>query len=286
MPDIETNAATKLMSAIPRSRTIFHYTSQNGLLGIIKDKALWLSSILHLSDATEFGYAVELVRTKLTSKLEYINNGDPRHDYYSAILKNLDKLRELPVFVGSFSEQADLLSQWRAYAHDGVGFSIGFEYEHLKAMAERQGFAIIKCIYEKAEQDAILEDLINLAETLVKDDGYERAMTIIYVGLFKFAPALKDNSFFEEQEWRVVGNVVQPTNAIPRFRAGKSMLIPYLEYKLAPDDQRMPISRVIVGPTPHMGLSISSLGYHLKSSENVEPDTYAIVPSRVPYRSW
>jgi len=38
----------RLTSAVPDSSIIFHYTSQNGLLGIIKSKSLWASSIRHL----------------------------------------------------------------------------------------------------------------------------------------------------------------------------------------------------------------------------------------------
>jgi hypothetical protein len=66
MPDPKTDALDELTAVAPSGGLIFHYTSQQGLLGIIKDKALWLSSIRHLSDAKEFGYAVELVQSLIT----------------------------------------------------------------------------------------------------------------------------------------------------------------------------------------------------------------------------
>jgi hypothetical protein len=49
------DAIERLRSAIPKSTTLFHYTSQAGLLGIIRSKSLWVSSIRHLSDAAESG---------------------------------------------------------------------------------------------------------------------------------------------------------------------------------------------------------------------------------------
>jgi len=66
--DTELTLIKTLMSAVPNRSTIFHYTFQQGLLGTIKEKVLWLSSIRHLSDAAEFGYSVELVRDKLMRK--------------------------------------------------------------------------------------------------------------------------------------------------------------------------------------------------------------------------
>ncbi len=286
MPDSKTDALDELTAVAPSGGLIFHYTSQQGLLGIIKDKALWLSSIRHLSDAKEFGYAVELARSKLNHRLQAERG--PWNGYYGKVLERLDAIdaiQDLVLFVGSFSETADLLSQWRAYAPSGGGFSIGFEHEYLKTMANKQGLRIMKCIYDLREHEAILENLINRAGTLVKNGECEQAVAGFFVGLLRVAPALKDASFYEEREWRVVSDVLNPSDAKPKFRVGKSMLIPYQEFKLAAGGQKMSVSRIIVGPTPHMSLSISSLAYLLSTSTNVD-QTYSIEHSRVPYRSW
>jgi len=61
------------------------------------------------------------------------------------------------------------------------------------------------------------------------------------------------------------------------------MLIPYREFKLAEENGRVSISKVFVGPTPHMELSISSLMHLLMTSE---VDDWQVVGSSVPYRSW
>jgi hypothetical protein len=35
-------------------RILYHYTSQQGFLGIVEHRAIWASSIFHLNDAAEF----------------------------------------------------------------------------------------------------------------------------------------------------------------------------------------------------------------------------------------
>jgi hypothetical protein len=153
-------------------------------------------------------------------------------------------------------------------------------------MAAQQGLSTMRCTYEQADHDAILEDLISLAGTLVEENEFDKAVGMFFAGLIKFAPALKDPSFFEEKEWRVVSDIVNPVRSPLKFRAGRSMLIPYQEFKLAADRHKMPISRIIVGPTPHKDLSTTSLLYFLLNSPNVEPHSWTIAPSHVPYRSW
>jgi hypothetical protein len=281
MSDTELTLIKTLMSAVPDRSTIFHYTSQQGLLGIIKEKALWLSSIRHLSDAAEFGYSVELVRDKLMRKLRAERG--PWNDYYGTILGRLDAVKYAAPFVGSFSEHGDLLSQWRAYTPNGIGFSVGFEYEYLIGLAQKQQCRIVKCAYQESEHDAIVEELINLGGRLVNGGECEDAVTTFFLGFYSIAPALKHPSFAEEREWRVVKEVALPNDVARKFRQGKSMLIPYTEFNLAKEDGRVSFSRVFVGPTPHMELSMSSLENLLMISEL---DGWRITASSVPYRSW
>jgi hypothetical protein len=63
---------------------IYHYTSQQGLLGIVNGKSLWVSSIRHLNDAAEFGYSVEMIREILTRRLRAERG--PWNTYYGTIL--------------------------------------------------------------------------------------------------------------------------------------------------------------------------------------------------------
>jgi hypothetical protein len=48
---------------------IYHYTSQDGLVKILKTKLLWASHILYLNDQKEFQHAFELTKEKLKGAL-------------------------------------------------------------------------------------------------------------------------------------------------------------------------------------------------------------------------
>ncbi len=275
------NAIQTLMSAVPEKETIYHYTSQDGLLGIIQTKSLWVSSIRHLSDSAEFGYSVELVREKLNHRLRAERG--PWNGFYGTVLERLDAIKDMTLFVGSFSEDGDLLSQWRAYTPNGIGFSVGFKYTYLKSLADNQEFRIVKCAYKQSEHDSILDELINIAGEAVTDGEYETAVEAFFIGLFHVAPALKHPSFSEEREWRLLSEIIRPSDPATKFRAGKSMLIPYGEFKLVDASDKMSVSKIFVGPTPHKEQSISSLMYLLLVQGIID---CAIAASPTPYRSW
>jgi hypothetical protein len=58
------------------------------------------------------------------------------------------------------------------------------------------------------------------------------------------------------------------------------MLIPYVELDLSDKDGKLPINKIIVGPTPHPELSKMSVHSLLKSCEY----SIEIESSKIPYR--
>src|SRR5688572_3604625 len=53
--------------------TVFHYTSAEGLMGIISNGTFWLSNAAYLNDPAELSYPVELVNEVLrTHRLELL----------------------------------------------------------------------------------------------------------------------------------------------------------------------------------------------------------------------
>ena len=49
---------------------LYHYTTQDGLIGIFDSNLLWASKIHYLNDSTEFELALTLAKDVLTEKLE------------------------------------------------------------------------------------------------------------------------------------------------------------------------------------------------------------------------
>jgi len=48
-------------SIVPEIPSLYHYTSQAGLLGMIDYKQLWFTHIHYMNDSSEYGYAMKLI---------------------------------------------------------------------------------------------------------------------------------------------------------------------------------------------------------------------------------
>lgn len=269
---------------------IFHYTSQQGLLGIIKSKTIWATNIRYLNDATEFAYAVELAQRKIL-EIKQTTSTKVDIDLLERINSRLESIEEANIFVCSFSEDGNLLSQWRAYCPNANGFSIGFEYSQLQGPMDRQSFKLVKCIYDYAIHTQIIRQLIlksietfhTKAKLLNENSGAEDAAKEFVSKFFQISPMLKDSSFSEEKEWRLISDPIPVNNPQVRFREGKSMIIPYFEFKLVKEDEHLSIRRIFIGPTPHNNLSNGSVR-DLLFANGVK--SWEIRLSRIPYRGW
>ena len=106
-----------ILSEIPQ-KPLYHYTSQTGLLGIVRHREIWATNIHYLNDTAEFAHAIELVTTEFENR----KGVSPKQDMFLAFLtKQLALFKHIDVYVCSFSEQGDLLSQWRGYCPSGNG---------------------------------------------------------------------------------------------------------------------------------------------------------------------
>ncbi|QSR48605.1 DUF2971 domain-containing protein [Aeromonas veronii] len=136
---------------------LFHYSDFNGLIGIIKNKQIWMGDIFFLNDEKEYQLGLELLKKQLE-----IQKGIHSSSPFGIFLNSLDSielyLRERPPLSFSLTEENDLLSQWRGYTKNGIGVSIGFRSVSLK-----NKFQILPCLYSPEEQDAYVKHLFELA---------------------------------------------------------------------------------------------------------------------------
>ena len=294
-----------LQDKVP-SCPVYHYTSVDGFYGIITSRSIWATNILYLNDAAEFRYATQLAREEIETFTKKNHNQDEMD-----FLKELDTRLRLAVeynkrsiYVCSFSEQGNLLSQWRGYCPRGTGFSIGFEATHLEEARRRQNFRWAKCIYERSEQieriRQLLTNSLNIfreATSSTQHPGDMRPLSDTALEFDKefvqMAPTLKAPGFFEEAEWRLISPVIDLDDTNVCFRTGKSMIIPYFKFRLADDGEEFSVKEVIIGPTPEPYLSqasIESLLVKNRVSGNYYPElTKPSIPlvkfSQIPYRT-
>ena len=98
------------------SGPLYHYTTGNGLIEILKSGELWSTQVACLNDSSELLNPIEWLYAKVREKLT-----SPTSSEVEFLLKQIDRgLSEPKIategrFLACFSEDGDDLSQWRAY---------------------------------------------------------------------------------------------------------------------------------------------------------------------------
>jgi hypothetical protein len=278
--------------------TLYHYTDQNGFMGIFLNQELWASKIQYLNDEREYNLALDLATSHLKKLISSSNDHalKTRLNYYLSITPNI---KNMNICVCSLTENGDLLSQWRGYSRSLGGYSIGFNEFAIEPFIRLKGFELVKCIYDQKTQkdkvseiiDTMIGEFSHEPEPDYKMEPYYESGNIFLERLAKIAPTLKDSSFAEEAEWRVISEV---NFEQLEFRSGRSMLTPYFKISLDcrknRDFDRL-IDEIIVGHTPHPDLAVSSTeAFILKHFPPRSSDDYKcpidVKKSSIPFRNW
>ena len=96
----------------------------------------------------------------------------------------------------------------------------------------------------------------------------------VFKNAMKYAPLFKHDTFEEEKEWRIVAI----SKDKPKFRQGKSFIVPYIEMPLIGENKFVEFCKIIVSPTPHIELA-------KKACEKLETGV-SVIESKIPYRNW
>lgn len=159
-----------------------------------------------------------------------------------------------------FSEERDLLSQWRGYAEDGRGYAITFHRERLEEVAKENssnGLELTKIAYGGKDIDEINSIARTLGETFMADaERYEAANGVGYISVDwdaaripyeKAARSLftvKNGAFHEEKEWRLFTYGTLSSFEGVKLRGTGNALSPYLPVAIPTDS----VARVTLGP--------------------------------------
>jgi hypothetical protein len=222
-----------------------------------------------------------------------------------------------PYFISSFcmhEEGTDhhtdgLLSQWRGYARGG--FAIEFDEFGIDELTKRenaecrlQGILTHAVQYRgfnefvKADQfagfaaclfKAVLEQVIPKAKSKLAEILGNKTTEDFARPYLSTAPFLKDSSFEEEQEYRIVAlcnriGVTDPNDKrrykCLNFRTRPDgRITPYIKLfdQLADD---LPIKSIVVGPHPHQDAQVAAVRL-VAEEHGIKCD---IRPSRIPFR--
>jgi hypothetical protein len=272
---------------IPPNCILYHYTTAEGLKGIIENNELWATSAYFLNDSAEITYGYGVLKEVLDGWI--VKNPRSEQSLSLGLARALrqsfgDDLlnRNIihPIYLACFCEEDNLLSQWRAYGKSG-GYSLGFKVpadyqftgQGFKAEPTVYTSPWVKVEYDRREQVKKCGEILDPAFVILDDSDTARAIaTIGEHPLFGYAEILrvltdllldeivgfKDEAFKLEKEWRLVVRrrelLKQGTDdggkaPVPlNFRTSNGMLIPYV--KIIPTDpaKKLPIACIRSGP--------------------------------------
>ncbi len=269
---------------------IYHYTTLEGLKGIIESNSIWLSDYSYLNDATEIQHGTKLV-SLVASEMSELPRYDSAKELFQAWIKNIEEVQHR-VCIASFSSDGDSLSQWRSYGNIAIGFipklTIGYASEtHFRAVE-----------YEAHNQKELIKlYLSHMCQAYVLDHSMGRLQRIedVYFKtekIIKLITFFKDNGFKDEAEYRIayiedkqlfdtLGQHIAPKE----FRVSQGKLIPYVKSidlaRSKEDKCTQKICTIVLGPGVD---SLVEQGVREFLDHNGFEDV-KIEKSRVPYRT-
>lgn len=253
---------------------LYHYCSNAAFLSIVSKREIWASEFSLSNDALEGKWALDIFRRFCSEK-------GIRELDIAALVQDWALMSGIVGGVGfCLSEEGDLLSQWRAYANDGAGVSIGFSKEYFEALGnlkmnrnDKFNAHITKVIYDEETQRELVAEHGAEIIKLVQDGGLRTPSLIfgetddelrhrqekrrkimfgLFLVFFRYVHSLKNPAFAEEKEWRLISHVLGGKDPLKElkemeFRSLIDRIIPFR--RIALDDVGIaPIAEVVLGP--------------------------------------
>ena len=217
-------------------KLVYHYCDNHKMASILSGKTLRMSDITKSNDYEEVKLffpgildAIEDEYRKDEFPLQYM--GNTNRDALGKLLDwEYDILRYefdrggVTNFVVCFCEDGDVLSQWRGYADNGKGCSLGFSVKELKEYCntykgilrfEQVEYKTVKEISDTIVEKSlkVLNELRGLRKWIVEsmpsfdEEKIEKMCQYCFhqmiSGVLMSSLKYKNDSFKEEQEWRL-----------------------------------------------------------------------------------
>jgi len=188
---VEYDPLVKMMHQIsePSKGTIYHYTSADGVAGIISNHEIWMSNTAFMNDTTEL--------RMLQNTPSILNEDDFTNENMRHVWRSMSERRffDTNYYMASFSMAKDLLEQWWAYG----GFCIGFD---AKKLSLRKGISVYRCLYTAAniKRWILKKERIEGQDKLGADEKNFMAFNVLYIASMKY----KNEHFKNEKEVRLI----------------------------------------------------------------------------------
>lgn len=295
------------LGSFDKSDTIYHYTSPQGLLGILENKEItfWFSRYDCMNDISEGKNVLEIYKDVCE---ELINEKNMDNDFVKAIKGIEVDEKELFVtyskdnkmfnakssyaekYICCFSKNQDSLPMWNYYTKAGrcEGYNIGvsfFETQH-KGIQEYFGkdysFRLYRVIYNEDDKKSVLRKEIEECYEKYKSGfvSLNSIKTILIQLLNNCSLIFKNNSFRHEEEIRAVITIPKESKERRfdiKYRPVNGYIVPYIEGSFPKEI----ISEITIGPLLKDKIALNTMNDLLKSRGY---DSVEVFNSDIPIR--
>lgn len=301
---------------------LYHYCSLDTFYSIMKNHSIWLSDVTKSNDSNELIWAIRQCESAVIEKfLEYSNRMKANDDFINTRFRDFNKItdqfqsmdtsKSLKSWVFCFSEKGDNLGQWRGYADDGHGISIGFNKNYFMSKIAPKEFQFdhMYYLFDKIEygkfdaSELLTSEQIEILTTSCDYKQLENCFKRMMGYSIILAPLYKSADFEEEAEWRAVfwihtselekgiipsinilGNPNERFNIIDySFVTKNNTLVSHIELEIK--DIKSAIVSITIGPKSNLTvLDVKLFLISLGLLKNVEDESILVSQSSASYR--
>lgn len=272
----------------PLPDTLYHYTSGDGLLGVVGGDTLRFSDSKFMNDGSEMAWGRHVLRERLRAR--FSNAAEIQQMFWQTVLNLVENSGEtFRHVIFCMSRDGNLLNQWRDYGKDVVPYSIGIDTKYLLSNPPGPFRATVTTlIYNVQDQSNAVDDVISRVSSDMDKHWDEGEQSLSHYAEFAtyelnwLVCMFKNPAFEPEQEVRLQlthYSLIQEHGVKPKFRTSMLGVVPFYEWK--PDNGRLAITTIMVGPSPHAHASHAALNMFLEDQMLGEVQTgFSTIPIR------
>lgn len=305
LPEIETETKRTVdaLSAAAPPNVLYHYTSAEGLLGIVESGLLHFTHAFFMNDQSELLYGRDLVVDVLQREIFKVADRRKRLLMSACLdifadMQQAGAMDSYHCYLACFCEDGNLLSQRRAYGDTRQGYAVGFLTDQL--LVGPDVLQLRRVRYHRGEQEALINAAVDRCFTAclgrmarvhdrkARHEVFGAYVFAISVAIATLLPQLKHPMFAEEKEWRLIALFLDSqSQPNVKFRRGRSSVVPYSPINLTKDREgatnHLPIASVTHAPCAEPEIVKRSIRMLLAA--HGYGDEVPVVGSDIPLRS-
>ena len=239
---------------------VYHYTDIDDLIGIIQNNELWLSERNYMNDVNDEKFIEAYIKKYFNNSLNWEG---------SAVQRQLTPPENQ--FIFSTSLESDSVHNWICYGANGA-FSIEFDrnklIEFFREVSCADYFTYGKVLYTDDGIEQLLDEILNTFKELF----FEKINSVVFdrdnstqqkefQKFYKhFYSMIKQKGHACEAEYRFL--IKKEKELFFRTKNGRP--VPFIKVKV--EDQKLPITKILVGPYDKSDITIRSLELLLKQT--------------------